>query len=126
MPIRCRSEGARALVLLLALGLAGCKPLSLGAGAEPEPAASLEPVGEAREALEKSACEARHGQWTQRGSGGFFCATRPADGGKSCRTGDDCIGACLARSMSCAPIAPLVGCNEIITGSGLRVTECVE
>ena len=123
MRIRCRSEVARAIVLVGALALAGCKP-----GAEPasgDPSPKLEPVGEAREALEKAACEARNGRWSQRG-GGFFCATQPSDGGKSCRTGDDCIGACLARSMTCSPIKPLVGCNEVVTGAGLVVTECVE
>lgn len=117
MRIRCRSEALAALALIVAL--AGCKP------AAPEPEPALPPVGAARTALEQAACEARAGQWVQRG-GGFFCATRPADGGKSCRTGDDCIGACLARSMTCAPIQPLIGCNEVVTGSGLRVSECVE
>lgn len=120
MRIRCRSEGLRALALVLALGVSACKPEA------PAPEAALPPVGAARAALEKTACEARDGRWVQRGSGGFFCATQPADGGKSCRTGDDCIGACLARSMTCAPIAPLIGCNEVVTGSGLRVSECVE
>ena len=118
MRIRCRSEALAALILGLAL--AGCKP------AAPEPEPALPPVGAARAALEQTACEARDGRWVQRGGGGFFCATQPADGGKSCRPGDECIGACLARSMTCAPITPLIGCNEVVTGSGLRVTECVE
>jgi hypothetical protein len=105
---------------VLCLGLAGCIP-----GQEATP--RLEPVGEARIALDRAACEKRGGEFRKAGGGGVWvCLNRLSDAGKSCRTGSDCEGACLARSMSCAPLKPLIGCNEVITSSGLRVTECVE
>jgi len=114
MRIRCRSE----LAALVLIALAACKP---GGGDE----APLPAVGEARMALEQAACEKRGGNWIE-ASGARLCATRTRDSGKSCRTGADCEGACLARSMTCAPVQPLTGCNEIITSAGLRVTECVQ
>lgn len=106
--------------VLLGLVLAGCIP-----GREP-PAAPLPPVGEARVALERAACEKRGGEFRKAGAGGWVCLIRLPDADKSCRTGADCAGACLARSMTCAPVKPLLGCNEVITSSGLRVRECVE
>lgn len=119
MPIRCRSE---ALALGLMLVLAACKPAAERAtGAD----APLPPVGEAKMALEQAACEKRGGQWVAEG-GAKFCLNRTRDAGKACRTGTDCQGDCLARSQTCAPVVPLVGCNEIVTSAGLRVTECVQ
>lgn len=114
MRIRCRSE---ALALMLLAALAACKP------GEKAPA-PLPPVGEAKMALEQAACEKRGGQWAG-SSGARVCLERLKDGGKSCATGADCEGDCLARSMTCAPVRPLLGCNEIITSAGLRVSECV-
>ena len=114
MRIRCRSEIA-ALALIV---LAACKP---GDGAD----APLPPVGEARMEIEAAACKKRGGDWIET-EGARLCAMRTRDTGKACRTSDDCVGACLARSMTCAPVKPLVGCNEIITSGGLRVTECVQ
>ena len=115
MAIRCRSE---ALAVLLVLALAGCKPGG-------ERAADLPPVGAAKVALDRAACEARGGQWAVQGLG-QYCVSRTGDGGKACRTGADCAGDCLARSMTCAPAKPLLGCNEVVTDSGMRVSECVE
>ena len=115
MRIRCRSEIA-ALALIC---LAACKPRE-------KAEAPLEPVGAAKMALEQAACEKRGGAWILAESGTRLCATRTRDGGKACRTKSDCAGACLARSMTCAPMIPLTGCNEIVTSAGLRVTECVQ
>lgn len=102
--------------LLLAVGVAGCEPK----GPAPLPA-----VGEKRIALETAACEKRGGELLQLG-GLSLCRAQPADGGKSCQIGSDCEGSCLARSMTCAPVSPLRGCNEVITDTGARVTECVD
>lgn len=113
MAIRCRSE-AVLLVLLLALG--GCK-----AGQE----APLPPVGEQRMALEAAACAERGGRWMG-SAAARSCVMPMKDAGKACRTGADCEGECLARSLTCAPLRPLLGCNEIVLASGLRVNECVE
>lgn len=115
MRILCRSDLAALALVVLALG--ACKPGQ-------ERAAPLPPVGDAKLALEKAACVKRGGQWAGE-AGAQFCLERLKDGGKACRSGADCEGACLARSQTCAPVRPLLGCNEIITGAGLRVSECV-
>ena len=111
----------RAIVTCAVLGLvlAGCIPGQEATGPQ------LEPVGDARIALDRASCEKRGGEYRKAGTGGtWICLSRLSDAGKSCRTGADCEGACLARSMSCSPVKPLFGCNEVITSSGLRVTEC--
>ncbi len=121
MRIRCRSDrrvrvGLGVVAVLLAL--AGCKP------ADDQPP-KLEPVGAALVAQQKALCEGQGGDWVA-SRDGLICQRRPKDGGKACRTGADCEGVCLARSMTCAPVVPLLGCNEVVTASGLRVTECVD
>ena len=102
--------------VLIGLGVAGCEPK----GPAPLPA-----VGEKRIALETVACEKRGGELAIFG-GLTQCRVQPSDGGNACQTGRDCEGDCLGRSMTCAPISPLSGCNEIVTDGGARVTECVE
>ncbi|WP_083952102.1 MULTISPECIES: hypothetical protein [Rhodobacter] len=115
MPIRCRSKIA---LLGLAVLLAACKP-----GADDPP--PLPPVGAAAVARDKGLCEAGGGQWASLG-GAQYCVTRTKDAGRSCRASTDCEGACLARSMTCAPAKPLLGCNEVLSSTGLRGTECIE
>jgi len=115
MPIRCRSE---ALVLIAALALAACKPLG-------EKAETLPPVGAEAVALEKAACQGKGGEWAKL-NGGEFCVMMTKDGGKACHAGSDCEGDCLARSQTCAPAKPLLGCNEVLLEGGMRMTQCVE
>lgn len=104
--------------LVLALLLAGCLP-------EGRPA--LPPVGKDLVAAQKAACEKRGGNFGLIGkSGALTCFTTPRDAGQSCRVGSDCEAGCLARSMSCAPIKPLAGCNEIVNDLGQRFTQCLE
>lgn len=111
-----KTRGALLMLGVLALGfMAGCKP---------DGPAPLPPVGAELTALNSASCAARGGELVQIGSISL-CRTQPRDGGKSCQTGKDCEGECLARSMTCAPISPLRGCNDIITDTGARVTECV-
>lgn len=105
----------RRLALGLVVLLAGCVPGSK----EPLP-----PVGAAAQAEARAGCEARGGRWLAFGAA-FYCVTPTKDGGQSCRTGADCAGACLARSMTCAPAMPLLGCNEVVGSGGLRGVECV-
>ncbi|MFP1643017.1 hypothetical protein [Pontitalea aquivivens] len=113
---------AACLGLIGMLMLAACKPAG-----DPGAPAPLPPVGEARIALDRMACEAGGGAFRQReGAGVWVCLRTPRDAGQACRTGTECEGACLARSMTCAPFVPLLGCHEVMTGSGLRVTECVQ
>ena len=92
------------------------------------PLARLEPAPDRPEA-EKSAaqktCEKKGGTYSRLG-GAFLCVRTTRDGGKACRTGRDCQGECLARSMTCAPLAPLLGCNEVVQDNGVRTTLCIE
>jgi hypothetical protein len=73
------------------------------------------------------ACEKKGGRFAKAGnSTTFVCVRETRDGGKSCRRETDCEGLCLARSRSCSPITPVLGCQEILTQDGARVTQCVE
>lgn len=71
----------------------------------------------------RAACEAEGGQWGSSGAG-FVCFTRMPDAGERCAIGTDCAGVCLARSRTCAPVSPFVGCHDVITDSGLRAEVC--
>ncbi|MER5170532.1 hypothetical protein [Thioclava sp. GXIMD2076] len=112
-------------VLLLGvalLGAASCQfdlPKPGRSAAEPLPA-----VGKARATLLQEACTKRGGVWKQR-SDGAICVTTPKDAGKSCSKASDCEGECLARSNTCAPLKPLMGCNDIRTENGMSVTQCL-
>lgn len=105
------------LLLIAALVLAACQ----GDGSS-----KLEPVGTAAVDAQRAACEKRGGNFALGGSsGGFSCITTPRDAGKQCKKATDCESACLARSNTCAPLQPLFGCNEILTATGVRLTQCV-
>lgn len=73
------------------------------------------------------ACTQSGGRFGPRGkSGALACFITPRDAGKSCTRKTDCTGQCLARSNTCSPVIPLLGCHEILTENGARVTECLE
>ena len=104
----------------------------------PEPAAMAEPV-DMRVFLpppaplppilreRQTACERDGGRLVQRGRTGLYdCLRQTGDPGRRCERATDCEGACLARSNSCAPMAPLLGCHEVLDGGGTRVTVCLE
>jgi hypothetical protein len=105
--------------MIAALMLAGCQT-------EPK-AGALPPVGAEFTAIQAQACEKKGGRFLPLKPGGaLVCFTTPKDSGKHCTAESDCEGACLARSQTCAPVKPLYGCNEILTSSGLRMTQCLE
>ncbi|MDV7272249.1 hypothetical protein RYZ20_15245 [Thioclava sp. A2] len=108
----------RGILIALALFLAACQPDA------PKPK-TLEPVGEARLELERVACKENGGRWVM---GGFraVCERTPKDANKSCSKESDCEGVCLARSRTCAPVVPLLGCNEVLTDYGMVATLCVD
>jgi hypothetical protein len=84
------------------------------------------PPPEAVKSPSQIACEKTGGRFAKAGnSTTFVCARETRVGGKSCRRETDCEGLCLARSRSCSPITPVLGCQESLTRDGLRVTECV-
>lgn len=89
------------------------------AGAEPETAPPPDP--------ETLACRASGGQMVAGPSGfGRICIRPTPDSGRTCRSASDCSEACLARSRTCAPFTPLLGCHEILDRAGLQVLQCVE
>lgn len=112
-----RSGMIAAFLMIAALALPGCRKTD---------DVALPPVGKAAVAAQQSACEARGGSFGNNSIGVLTCFTTPRDAGKHCRKADDCSTACLARSMTCAPIAPLSGCQEIMTNLGTRVTQCID
>ena len=75
----------------------------------------------------QTACEKGKGAWVAAGTTGTMsCQTPQRDGGRQCSRDSDCDGQCLARSRTCAPYAPLFGCNDILQDNGQRVTLCIE
>jgi hypothetical protein len=108
----------RRLALVLLLGLAACQE---GGGD------GLEPVGEGAVEAARADCGRRGGTFAAGGrSAALVCFTTPRDAGKQCRKSTDCDSACLARSMTCAPLKPLFGCQEILGAGGERLTQCVD
>ena len=101
------------------------------APSEPAPTEEALPVEEAVPAVLKSPeqlqCEKKGGTWARAGkSEARTCVNKTRDGGKQCTKGTQCEGLCLARSGTCAPLAPLFGCNEIFEDDGRRVTLCID
>lgn len=71
------------------------------------------------------ACEKKKGTWSSAGGKFRICLFNTKDAGKQCTRENQCEGACLARSGTCSPIRPLLGCNEILQDNGARVTLCI-
>ena len=61
-----------------------------------------------------------------RATGVFACVHPTRDAGRRCDAASDCEGLCLARSGTCAPLAPLYGCQDVYTLPGRRETLCTE
>lgn len=73
------------------------------------------------------ACEKRGGSFVSTGrSGAMTCQLPTRDGGKQCHRESDCDGVCLARSNTCAPLKPLLGCQAILQDDGRRVELCID
>lgn len=125
----------------------GAPPVPVTAPQEPAPVAAAdtaaadavaagkaEAAAEATEAIpppppksgRQIACERKRGSWVDTGGGLMICMLPTRDGGKSCTRESQCEGVCLARSRTCAPVEPLLGCNEILQDNGSRATLCIE
>jgi hypothetical protein len=89
------------------------------------PAAEVEPPPPPK-SERQIACERKRGNWIDTGKGSKICQFTTRDGGKSCTRESQCEGLCLARSRTCAPATPLLGCNEILQDDGSRATQCIE
>lgn len=111
-----RLRSVAAVVLMVAL-VAGCRTTER---------ADLPPVGEARMDVFHKQCIKSGGDYLRFGTGKtFICEAVPGDAGKYCTKASDCESACLARSHSCAPVKPLLGCNDVLTDDGSTVTQCI-
>lgn len=76
---------------------------------------------------ERTACERDGGRWAPRaGDAVYVCYRETPDAGKLCSGASDCEGLCLARSRTCSPITPFLGCHEVLTEGGGRATLCVQ
>lgn len=75
---------------------------------------------------EERKCVQAGGQWAKVGDLGRICVHPTREQGKACRKKSDCNGECLAQSGTCAPISPLMGCNEILDDQGRRMTQCLQ
>ncbi len=108
-------------LVLLTVALSGCReePRTLDSGLEGYDPDLVD--------IQRASCLKRGGRFGGgAGEGTFICYETTRDGNKSCRAADDCEGVCLARSRSCAPIKPLLGCNEVLGVNGATSTVCVE
>ncbi|MGO4907703.1 hypothetical protein ACEN2J_05150 [Pseudorhodobacter sp. W20_MBD10_FR17] len=73
------------------------------------------------------ACEKKGGRFAALpNTGAMTCQMTTRDAGKQCRRESDCDGVCLARSNSCAPVKPLLGCQDILQNDGRRVELCID
>lgn len=83
--------------------------------------------GRAAQAEQAAQCTRRGGTLARRGAGdALACFITPGDAGRACSRDSDCAGACLARSRTCSPLIPLLGCHEVLLDNGARVTQCLE
>lgn len=106
------------LPVLMALGPCG--------GPEPEIATGAAPVDDF--SARQEACERSGGSFgrvTPR-SELRVCFRTPRDANTRCDTNADCEGVCLARSRTCAPVVPLLGCNEVILVAGVVAVDCLD
>ena len=73
------------------------------------------------------ACELAGGSFVAAGRGrGKTCQYPTKDGGKQCSASNQCEGVCLARSRTCAPVNPLLGCNEVLQADGRSTRLCLD
>jgi hypothetical protein len=98
------------------------------AEAAPAPQPDLEVVApETPKTEQQLACEKKKGKWVRKGKGDLWiCVFSTKDSGKQCTRESQCEGVCLARSRTCSPLKPLLGCNEILQDNGARVTLCID
>lgn len=105
--------------------LAGLQVLASCQDKAPEP---LPLVGQAAMDAAHAQCLASGGDFLPNNDArsAFVCVRVTKDAGEYCKSANDCEGDCLARSHSCAPVSPLLGCNDILTENGTPVTQCVQ
>lgn len=108
----------RLLIPVLCLLLGACVTLP---GAAPK----LPPVGAASVAQDKASCQRSGGEFAGTPGKAMLCFHTPPDAGRQCNKDTDCTAGCLAKSHTCAPISPLIGCQDLLDDEGRTVTQCV-
>ncbi len=94
--------------------------------AKPDPASAAPATATLPPSPQQLSCEKSGAQWATAGdTGASLCVKRTRDGGKHCSKKDDCSGQCLARSETCSPIDPMIGCNDVLEADGRMVTLCL-
>ena len=77
--------------------------------------------------MQREACEKDGGSWGVAATKASFVCYRPTrDANQSCRAASDCEGVCLARSRTCAPVKPFLGCHQVLSNTGVVQTLCLE
>lgn len=104
------------LAALLCLSLAACVTGK---------SQKLPPVGAASVAASKVQCLRSGGHWAGKEGAGMLCFHTPLDAGRQCTRATQCSAGCLAKSHTCAPITPLIGCQQLLDDQGRMVTQCV-
>lgn len=101
--------------------------LALTACQEDETAAASTDTGPAPTLISdvQAKCERDGGSWGTRGDALFVCYKPTSDANRYCTASSDCENVCLARSRTCAPTDPFLGCHEVLTDGGQRATQCV-
>lgn len=108
----------RAALILVLLAVAACRE-----GTPPD-AGALPPLPDYLAEATRE-CTRAGGRMVEGSVPGLrFCQRQTSDGGKQCRRAQDCDGDCLARSGTCAPVTPLMGCHEILMANGVQAMLC--
>ncbi|MDJ0824631.1 MAG: hypothetical protein QNJ16_03925 [Rhodobacter sp.] len=93
----------------------------------PTPDPPRAPEAPPQSSAAQDACEKKSGNFIRVGqTGARVCQTRTRDANKVCTASSQCDGVCLARSGTCSPVTPLLGCNDIVTDSGGMATVCLD
>jgi hypothetical protein len=114
------------------------KPAAIGAVSDPTAPPAVQPTAAQATATlpevpsipispQALDCAATGGTWGRVGDTiAYSCFRQTRDAGKSCRRETDCETECLARSRTCAPITPMIGCNPVLQADGREVTLCID
>ena len=106
------------IVILAALTLAACQEDGASTSAAQDSDTPFQLADIRRD------CERDGGSWGTRGDALFICYMPTSDANQFCRAASDCESVCLARSRTCAPTTPFLGCHEVLTEAGQRATQC--
>lgn len=91
------------------------------------PSAVIDPANTEALESEKVICEEKGGLWSRVGNGrAFTCVSATRDANAFCTAASHCEGYCLARSGTCAPFTPLIGCHDVVSKDGGMMTVCLD